>query len=631
MQSNATPRLIVLLLLLLLAGCAGVPEERPSRPEAGVEAARALESRGEFTGAAVAYLAAAAEARDARDRATLRLAAAKLLIRAAELDRAGQVVRSTELPPEADDLALRRNLLLAEIDLGRSRPAMALRRLPPTVSDRLPLPLRRQHLELRARALLHSGDTLASARERLLLDSMLEEPEAILTNQHALLGALRDLGPTLPEAKTVESGLAGWIALARIASGPPRHEVALEAELAEWRAAYPDHPAHPELLERVIADRAAEPTPSNIAVLLPMHGPVASAAEAIRDGFLAALFAGAEPPELAEPGQRVSVRFYDSSGSNVLNAYGDAIADGAEMVVGPLRKEAVAELASTTLPVPVLALNRLAPLEATPGGFLRQFALAPEDEAGEVAHRAWYDGHRQVVVLTPTTDFGQRVAAAFRARWEQLGGTVLETRGYDPSENDFSQPITDLLGLNASQARYRELRGLLRRSIEFEPRRRRDADAVFLVALPLLARQLKPQLAFHHAAELPVYATSHVYAPGSGPEANRDLNGVRFCDMPWTLGAADPALAGGLPAASGPRERLFALGADAFHILPYLSRMQADQGSRLDAQTGLLWLDEAGVVHRQLLCAEFREGQPQLLGYTPPLEMANARSPSADR
>ena len=89
----------------------------------------------------------------------------------------------------------------------------------------------------------------------------------------------------------------------------------------------------------------------------------------------------------------------------------------------------------------------------------------------------------------------------------------------------------------------------------------------------------------------------------------------------------DSVLAGGLPTANGTGGRLFALGTDAYGLLPYLARLQADPGSRLDAQSGLLWLDAQGVVHRQLLCAEFAEGLPRLIGYTPPPRLATAALP----
>ncbi len=629
MQSTPFTRLGPLLLLALLAGCAGTPTpgERPAPTKPMVESGRALEARGEHAAAARAYLDAAAMTDDATVRAGLRLDAARALLTAAESARAESVALETDVPANAPELALRRDLLLAEVALARSQPARALAHLPTTVADSLPLALRLRHLELRARALLDSGDTLASVRERLLLDALLGEGAAGLDNQYALLAALRALGPAMPATTTVEPALAGWIALAHIASGPPRHAVAVESELAVWRSAFPDHPAHPDLIARLIEERRAVPAPSSIAVLLPMRGPVAGSAAAVRDGILAALYAD---PALGTGADAtpVTLRFYDSS-DDALAAYGAAVTDGAEVVVGPLRKEAVAQLAAASLPVPVLALNRLG-APSQPNTALRQFALAPEDEASEVADRAWYDGHRRVVILTPTTDFGQRVAGAFRMRWETHGGLVLEERGYDPGENDFTQPITTLLGLSASEARYRALRGLLRQPLEFEPRRRRDVDAVFLAALPTLARQLKPQLAFHHAADVPVYATSHAFAPDASAEANRDLNGLRFCDMPWVLGASDADLAGGLPRATGPGGRLFALGADAFHLLAYLARLQHDPDARLDGQTGLLWLDSSGVVHRRMLCAEIADGQPRLLGYTPSLRPAGAQ-PMAGR
>src|SRR5690554_7108230 len=79
------------------------------------------------------------------------------------------------------------------------------------------------------------------------------------------------------------------------------------------------------------------------------------------------------------------------------------------------------------------------------------------------------------------------------------------------------------------------MRRLLRQSTEFEPRRRQDADWLFLVALPQQARQIKPTLAFNFASDLPVYSTSHVYSGEPNPSKDRDLNGIVFCDTPWLL------------------------------------------------------------------------------------------------
>merc|ERR1712000_3169 len=83
------------------------------------------------------------------------------------------------------------------------------------------------------------------------------------------------------------------------------------------------------------------------------------------------------------------------------------------------------------------------------------------------------------------------------------------------------------------------MRSLLRESTEFEPRRREDADWVFLVALPQQGRMIKPALAFNFANDLPVYATSHVFSGVVNSLKDRDLNGVRFCDVPWLLESSE--------------------------------------------------------------------------------------------
>ena len=96
------------------------------------------------------------------------------------------------------------------------------------------------------------------------------------------------------------------------------------------------------------------------------------------------------------------------------------------MVIGPLDKESVAQLnRAMELEVPVLALNQV-PSEGLPSPDLYQFGLSPEDEAIQVADRAWTDGFSIAVALTPAGDWGDRIASAFRERWEELGGVLAE-------------------------------------------------------------------------------------------------------------------------------------------------------------------------------------------------------------
>lgn len=58
--------------------------------------------------------------------------------------------------------------------------------------------------------------------------------------------------------------------------------------------------------------------------------------------------------------------------------------------------------------------------------------------------------------------------------------------------------------------------------------------------------------------------------------------------------------------------RLFALGVDAYNVIPFLGRLQAKSYDRFSGQTGNLYLDPLNRVHRELLWAQFHRGIPKL-------------------
>jgi outer membrane PBP1 activator LpoA protein len=332
----------------------------------------------------------------------------------------------------------------------------------------------------------------------------------------------------------------------------------------------------------------------------------------VRDGILAAFFQGAPP--------RPELRFYDTAGNVRLiwSTYQRAIAEGADFVIGPLLKENIQALArSGLLPVPVLALNRADDIPADRELALYQFGLAPEDEARQVARRAIADGRQRLVALVPENAWGRRVLDAFRETFSELGGTLLEAESYSTEGADFSGPIRAALNLEDSKIRARALQRLLGEKLEFEPRRRQDVQGVLLLAFPREARQIKPQLRFHHSGNLPVYSTSHVYAASDDPAIDRDLDGLQFCDIPWALDQEGPwatqrrAVDALWPGRGQRFQRLFALGFDAYQLVPWLDTMDLPGFAQFPGATGILSLDDDKQLHRTLEWARFNRGQPE--------------------
>lgn len=514
-------------------------------------------------------------------------------------------------------------LLQAKLDLAAGQAGAAMAKLSRLDGKLLPRAQEWHYHTLRASAFNQSGDMLASARERVLLEGFLEQPEQIAKN-HA---AIHDDLARLPDAvlagrqPAAPDPLAGWMELTRILKNHPHGKLA--QPLAAWRTRFPNHPADGDFLQSRLTDvdrrqvqiqplqtapvpavpaqtPAALPGRPFVGVLLPMTGPYAAASTAIRAGLDAAWQADPDPA-------KAELRYVDSQSGEVYALYRKLADEGARRVIGPLVKENVAALArGGDLPVPVLALNQVADANHER---LYQFGLAPEQEVEQAAGSAWLDGKQNALVLAPADAFGQRLIKFFTGYWKQINGRILAVKTYPRHGGDFAGPIQGLLAAANPVA-------------EGIP----TSDFIFLVADTQDAHSILPQLAFHGGGQLPVYATSHVYNGLADTQANQDLNGLVFCEVPWLLNPNDngPLSVHALEsqARQTPPEylKLIALGLDAYRLAPELEPMKADPQFRYDGATGSLSLGAGNHIRRQLHCARFEEGLLQPRGPAPVLE-----------
>jgi len=529
-----------------------------------------------------------------------------------------QLIGTDNLPR----LGLKRRVLLAEVANKGKRPDEALQLLEQPPERGMPSHLLSRYHKNRAEAFRLTGNMLESARQLAELDLLTQDPVARLDNQRSIVRTLTTYtNSALELLKPNPPGVfGGWIELTRAikinANNPSQGQEAIQ----RWREEFSSHPALPQLLESQVQSVATGYSrPRQLAILLPKRGPYAKAAVALHDGIMSA---HNNLPEHERP----AIRIYDSSNSRQAYAiYQHALREGADRVIGPLIKESVAQIAKArSLEVPVLALNR-SQAQAPPDN-LYQFGLAPEDEARQVAERAWVDGHTRAVVLTPQGNWGERIFKSFRDRWTGLGGTIVERQVYNTKENDFSIPIRSLLNIDESFQRRRSMRNALGRKIEFVPRRRQDAGFIFLLAKTRMARQIRPQLQFHHAAKLPIYTTSHSYSGKHAPKKDLDLEGVVFPDIPWLLtNEGDQPLSRSqieptLSKKSSSYGRLYAMGIDSYRMMPHLSRLRTSPRETLDGKTGILYIGQNNQVHRQLVWAKMKKGTPEVIGYAPRLE-----------
>ncbi len=502
-------------------------------------------------------------------------------------------------------------LLQAEVAGAKGEQAVVLGLLSernyPTL-ERLSDPQRIRFLELRATALAAAGNIQVAVAERIGLDALLSQ-EQQLDNHDALWNALATLDETQLEtlaAASTDATEQGWYRLAQIARTWSDDLDRQLIELRRWRNDWGRHPAAlvpPR--EIALSEIVAQERPQTIALLLPLE---MAAGAIVRDAFMSAYF------NLLELGGQVpNVRLYDtgSTADNIVALHRQARADGAQMIIGPLLKQQVALLQQEAdLGVPTLALNNNEG-QQTVAPQLYQFALSPESEARQLANKAWQDGHRTAAILSPLDDLGNdpfaRKRDSFIAEWQRLGGRLV---AQDTYRDNYTEAISGMLELDASNARMASLRDLIGRPMLFVQRRRQDIDFIYLIGQPGPARQIVPSLAYLYAGDIPVYASQDIYSGSSRPLEDRDLDGVIFGDSPWLLSTGSEAgnMRELFPASTAENLRLQAFGLDAFRLYPRLRLLESSPEGRMPGATGTLRLRPNRNIERELTWATITNG-----------------------
>lgn len=603
----------LIIISLILASCAGKPSYSPQ----GVRDAEQLYLSNQYAAAALAFNQQASGAAGA-EQTLLLLRAVIAYVKAEQLTQAVQLLNSIKI--NENNLKQRNlaRLTRAHLALAERNAKEVLAQLNQPLTLDSPAIFLAEFHELRASAFSMQGDRIATTEEYIKQGKYLSRDESILQSQQLIWQSLAMLSErSLQQMQPAKAPdiLSGWMELVRLSKKYQLNPILLRASIDNWQRSYFNHPVHLSLIEGLRNRKQEDVTlPENIALLLPLSGRFADAAEAIRDGLLASYYAKKDK-------EQIMIRVYDTEGNpeKIEEVYQQAVSNGAQFVIGPLDKASIDKLVEQSeLSVPTLALNYIDSENSVPRG-LYQFGLSPEEEALQVAERTWLDGHVNAAVLTPEGPWGDRVYQAFRNRWEQLGGRVVEQQNYNSSNNDFSLPIRKLLNIDDSQTRYRKVSGLLRTKLKYSTYRRQDIDFIFIAGYPRQARQIRPQLKFFHASDVPVYATSHIFTGNLNPERDRDMDGIRFGDMPWVLSETTShhglrnEMEQLISKAGNKHQRLYAMGVDAFNIIAALNTLKTYPYERFQGETGSLSLDEKQRVKRQLSWVYFRSGRPILL------------------
>lgn len=611
---NSLKSLFVLGLILILNACATGPGKSVDdvisdavRDQSDIEPGVDADGL-----SAEDYIGLASES-SGKQREQYLLKAAELLYQRGDLNLATDQLETLDAETSARSRQHQISLLAAKIALANENPKQALELLPPL--KELPLPEYIEARKINADASLDLGYPLQAVRIRVDLEHYLRTAEEKQANHEAIWAALqRTPEISLKASSSDHSTTRGWIDLARELRNAQYDINTMQDRILDWGTRYPAHPVSDQFIAQLLTEYQITYLPAtSIAVMLPMQGQYSDAADAIQGGIVTAWYQQG-------PANRPLLRFYDTSDENISfdELYQQAMLDGASYVIGPLDKASINKLAQDgNLDVPILTLNYAEnPLSLSDN--LYQFGLLPEDEARQVAELAIRDNHTTAAVLVPDSDWGRRIQDAFTRRFEELGGSVLAAEQYPTNVADYSRQIKAMLNLDDSNARHRDLQHILGTKLHFIPYRRQDIDMVFLAGTHRAARGIVPALKFHHAGDLPVYATSHIYSGNLDSNADKDLEGVTFCDLPWTL-ISDNAFKTSFNTTWKDQRaytRLFALGIDAYNIVQNLKYLQSHEYARFSGETGNISMDENQRLHRELLWAQFKNGKPVYLDLT---------------
>jgi len=535
----------------------------------------------------------------------LKLDAAGIAIAGGDILLASRIIDSIESPYVSKNSTRDYSYFAAEVALANDKPLVAIRLLEDQRFQNIALDTEMQVRvgKLRARGYLLGRSYLASAWELVYINRLLpteERPE----NHEAIFSTLLQLSEKtlqLQAEQSITSEIRGWLSLAamtkRFQDDPLRQLNALK----KWRQAWPNHsaavivPASLQMLSRIVEER-----PENIALILPLKGKLGAIGRAIRDGYITAHY------QLTPDS---SLTIYDSSSGDILDIIAMATSDGAELIIGPLDREKVTEIAQTKLKVPVIALNRTLNREINRN--LYQFGLAPEDESRQVAEQVYREGQLKGLIIAPDSEWGDRNVEAFTDSFTGRGGLIVDSARFT-DQRDYSDLIKSLLNVDSSEQRAASLRQITGERFEFTARRRQDIDFVFLLSNATQARGINPTLAFFYAEDIPVYATSHVYIGANSRINAIDMNGIRFCDIPWKLANEDRTRQLIVDTWSGASSQLapfYALGVDVHRLYPRLQQLKELPEEKIFGLTGILTLNEDNIVNRSLMWAQFRDGK----------------------
>lgn len=426
----------------------------------------------------------------------------------------------------------------------------------------------------------------------------------------------------------------GWVKLANIIKNDNNYY-----NIINWQEAYPEHPANKYLTNLKFDHKDI----NTIAVLLPLTGKLAPYGKTIKAGIVTAYYndANKNKPKLIYLDTE-SNSTYD----NIVNKYKEAQKNQADLIIGPLDKEAVNNLYKYTKNniinnifnksdkknnPKILALNYIPELSEeiqknNPNFY--QLGLSQEDEAKQAAIRSIKNNYKKALIIINNNNLGKRTASAYKQQFEldnsKSSNNAIAGIIYTDKNSDYKNVISKALNIDTSISRKSTLQWIIGSKLDFSPRRRQDFDHIFLAASDLEANRIKPLLKFYYADNIPIISTSSInsytykYSDVKNNYNNyniSDLNNTEFCDIPLLIynNKQNKKLLTNLHDNWGNNYiklvRLYALGLDSYELYHNLNILQTIPKLGINQNIGHLYLTDNNIIHRQLPWVKIKNGE----------------------
>lgn len=617
---NTTKFVSVAILSAVLAGCGS---QAPSSTGTAPTVATSLASA---PLAPNVYLAQAANSKDPQQRDTNLLLAAHAYINANDYAAAQKLLKSMQPSlTQTPTLVAEHKYLTARVLEHTSTYVEALKTLSYPSTWVLPGWQMAAYHQFRAHLFQLNKQPIEQVRELSLLTTYLPPAEASEVNNQIwqVLQPMHEQ-TLLSFTKDAKSPVfAGWLHLAYIAKHYAVDPNQLVRYLGDWQKQNPYHPAAAKLPADLDRALNAKPfMPKNIAVLLPLTGQRASAANAIRQGILASY--------LAKPNEQVAVNFYDTA-NDAVAAYQQAVNAGAEFIIGPLLPNEIDQLLSLNNTSPSTSTSTgtapaapIAPTAAIPQLFLNQtdkfvpdinkffFALSPAQEAADAATRMYQDGVTMPLLLASNDAIGKRMAESFIQAWKKKSDTPIEVYYYDGGDK-MKTTVQDALGVRDSQERIARIKELLGNSVQADFRSRQDIDAIYMISTPQDLTLLKAFIDVNFSVftqPVPLYTSSRSRVDNESSQTAQDLNNLTMSDAPWLMQNGEENLMVNTlwSGWNNSQKRLFVMGYDAMDLISKLAQMRSFTGYQFNGRSGVLSVNPDGVINRQLSWGRYQRG-----------------------